>query len=190
MPAAPKLGALGATFTVMRALQLIALIAIIGLSANFVSEMVAAKTNPYAVLIGTLVVACIAAIYVVLTYILYYDSLLPLLVATGCDTALLIAVIVVACTVGKPLSYLSCEALGAVGNAGSFLGSVGANVGFKDAPAYFSWVGADQRTCYEIKAVWGLSIALCVLFAFSAVTSVCLWRRLKTVGAPPKDLEG
>jgi hypothetical protein len=188
MQTPPKLGALGVTFTAMRAMQFVSLIAIIGMTANFVSEIVALGQAPFPVLIGTLVVASIATLYIVITYILYYDNMLPLLIATGCDSALLVAVIVVACTIGKPLSYLSCPALDSVGSTASFLGSVGANMGIKGAD-YFIWVGANQRTCYAIKAVWGLSIALCVLFSFSAITCVCLWRRLK-MSPPPKDIEG
>ena len=52
----PGLGALGMTFTVMRAMQLIALITIIGISGNFVAEVVSADLNPPGALIGTLVV--------------------------------------------------------------------------------------------------------------------------------------
>lgn len=49
-----NMGALGATFTVVRAMQAISLITIIGLSANFIAEMVAADQSPFKVLIGTL----------------------------------------------------------------------------------------------------------------------------------------
>ena len=115
--------------------------------------------------------------------------MLPLLIATGADSALLVAVIVVACTIGKPLSYLSCPSLPSSGSTASFLASVGENVK-SGAVNYFVWVGADQRTCYAVKAIWGLSIALCVLFAFSAVVCVCLWRRLKMAPPPAKDIEG
>ena len=52
----PALGALGMTFTVMRAMQFVSLITIIGISGNFVSEVVGADLNPPGALIGTLVV--------------------------------------------------------------------------------------------------------------------------------------
>jgi hypothetical protein len=51
-------GALGATFTVVRAMEAISLITIIGMSANFVAEMVAVNQAPPPVLIGTLSVVC------------------------------------------------------------------------------------------------------------------------------------
>lgn len=55
----PNFGALGATFTVVRGMQTASLIAIIGMTANFIAEMVANNTTPPNVLIGTLtVVSC------------------------------------------------------------------------------------------------------------------------------------
>lgn len=53
MPA-PQYGALGASYTVARGLQGISLISIIGMTANFIAQMVSSKTNPPNVLIGTI----------------------------------------------------------------------------------------------------------------------------------------
>lgn len=104
------------------------------------------------------------------------------------DSLLLIAVIVVATTVGKPLSYLNCAALPDTGATVSFLGSVAANM---KKVNYWVWAGASKTTCFEMKAIWGLSIALCVLFAFSAICSACLWKqtKAKSSGPPAKDVE-
>lgn len=55
---APQLGALGVTFTALRAGQLISLFTIIGLVANFINEIVSAQRDAPDVLIGTLVVVC------------------------------------------------------------------------------------------------------------------------------------
>ncbi|KAH8813152.1 hypothetical protein F5884DRAFT_856437 [Xylogone sp. PMI_703] len=181
----PNFGALGASFTIMRGLQVISLISIIGMTANFISEMVSANQKPPSVLIGTLSVTCIAVLYCAITFILYFDSLLPFLISTGGDALILIAVIVVACTVGKPLSYLNCAVLPSGGDTSSFIDSVGRNLSKVN---YWVWAGADKTTCYEMKAIWGLSIALCILFAFSSVCSVCLWKAQKT--GIKKDLEG
>lgn len=52
----PALGALGHTWTAMRAMEFISLITIIGLTSNFISEMVAADYAAPSALIGTLVV--------------------------------------------------------------------------------------------------------------------------------------
>ncbi|KAF6807934.1 hypothetical protein CSOJ01_07879 [Colletotrichum sojae] len=179
---APRLGALGHAFTAVRAMQFASLVAIIGMTANFISEINGADSTPPPVLVGTLVISCIATLYIVLSYILYYDSLLPLLLAAGADTLLLVAVIVVACLLGKPLSHLSCEALPKSGSTAAFMASVTSNIANSQTLSYLVWVGAHQRTCYAVKAVWGLSVALCVLFSFSAVVAVCLWRRAKSLG--------
>jgi hypothetical protein len=55
MPA-PQYGALGASYTVARGLQGVSLISIIGMTANFIAQMVSSKTNPPNVLIGTIAV--------------------------------------------------------------------------------------------------------------------------------------
>lgn len=52
--AGPDYGVLGATFKITRVLQAVSMIAIIGMTANFISEMVSANTAPPNVLIGTL----------------------------------------------------------------------------------------------------------------------------------------
>merc|ERR1711939_715610 len=129
----PQFGALGATFTVVRAMQFVSLIAIIGMTSNFIDQMVKLDQKPPSVLI---------------------------------------AVIVVAVTVGKPLSYLDCAALSnSGGSTSSFLASVGENMSKVN---YWVWAGATKTTCFELKSIWGLSIALCILFAFSSVVSICL----------------
>lgn len=56
MSSPPALGALGMTFTVMRFMQLISLITIIGISSNFISEVIAADYAAPSALVGTLVV--------------------------------------------------------------------------------------------------------------------------------------
>ncbi|KAK8065998.1 hypothetical protein PG997_012745 [Apiospora hydei] len=53
---APQLGALGVTFTAFRGLQLVSLVAVVGLTANFISEIVSARRDAPDVLVGTLVV--------------------------------------------------------------------------------------------------------------------------------------
>ncbi|KUJ24309.1 uncharacterized protein LY89DRAFT_663060 [Mollisia scopiformis] len=182
----PAFGALGATFTVVRGMEAVSLVAIIGMTANFIAEMVSVNQSPPHVLIGTLSVTCIAVLYVAISYILYFDSMLPFLVSTGLDSLLLIAVIVVAVTVGKPLSYLDCAALPSVGTTSSFLDSVGQNISKVN---YWVWAGASKTTCYEMKSIWGLSIALCVLFAVSSVVSACLWKRQRVFAPEAKDIE-
>ena len=56
--AGPDYGALGATFKIVRVLQAISMIAMIGMTANFISQMVSSNQTPPDVLIGTLSVVC------------------------------------------------------------------------------------------------------------------------------------
>ena len=175
-------GALGGTFKIVRILQVVSLIAIIGMAANFISEMVSNNNAPSDVLVGTLSVVCfvldlqsvpntdmviqtcIAVLYCVITYILYIDNLFPYLIIAGLDSMLLIAVVVVAVVVGKPLSYLNCRVIGTSSVAESayqlsteLKQSLHNNGG---TVKYSNWIGATRSTCYQMKAIWGLSIAL------------------------------
>ncbi|KAL0468310.1 hypothetical protein QR685DRAFT_590835 [Neurospora intermedia] len=185
---APRLGALGLTFLVMRALQFSALIAVIGLSANFIDEFSTKSLGSPSELLGALVVAVIAVIYVVISYVLYYDAMLPYLLSGMLDGLLLIAFIVVASLLGKPLSHLQCALMPQDPDANNFWTSVPFTIKSQetthDDGLYFTFVHMDQPTCFETKAIWGLSIALCVLFAFSSIVCVGLWRRVsrETVG--------
>lgn len=52
--AGPDYGALGASFKITRALQAVSMIAVIGMTANFIAEIVSANVAPPNVLIGTL----------------------------------------------------------------------------------------------------------------------------------------
>ena len=52
-------GALGATFHIARAFQGCSLIAIIGMTANFIAQIVSANSTPPSILIGTIAVVCL-----------------------------------------------------------------------------------------------------------------------------------
>ena len=54
----PDHGALGITFKAARGLQAASMIAIIGITANFISEMVSASAAPPPVLVGILSIVC------------------------------------------------------------------------------------------------------------------------------------
>lgn len=56
---APQLGALGVTFTAFRAMQFLSLVAIIGMAANFINEIVSSQREAPDVLVGTIAVVCI-----------------------------------------------------------------------------------------------------------------------------------
>ena len=91
------------------------------------------------------------------------DDHLPFLISTGFDVLLLVAVVVVAVVVGKPLSYLQCQAIDKISDGSSsayaFTAALGSTLD-KVNINYSHWIGATKTTCLEMKAVWGLSIAL------------------------------
>ena len=181
--AGPNAGALGGTFKLVRLLQVVSLIAIIGMASNFIAEMVSNNNQPSNVLVGTLSIVsslmllvtwgpwltsciqmCIAVLYCVITFILFIDNMLPHVINTGIDGLLLVALIVIAVVVGKPLSYLNCRVVGSssVAESAYQLGTeFKASLQNKGGDVVYSnWIGASKSTCYEMKAIWGLSIAL------------------------------
>ncbi|KAK0721259.1 hypothetical protein B0T21DRAFT_386189 [Apiosordaria backusii] len=188
---APQLGALGVTFTLMRACQFACLISVIGLCANFINEIATAEHNPPSELVGALTVAVTAIIYVIITYILYYDNMLSMLTTAGLDGLLFIASIVVASLVGKPLSMLNCAALPSSDYATTFFSSAPSPIKsiITKTISYVTFVLLDRTTCYQIKAVWGLCITICILFAFSTLACLGLWQRIRRE-TKTKDFEG
>lgn len=123
--------------------------------------------------------------------------MLPYLLSGMLDGLLLIAFIVVASLLGKPLSHLQCALMPQDPDANNFWTSVPFTIKSQetthDDGLYFTFVHMDQPTCFETKAIWGLSIALCVLFAFSSIVCVGLWRRVSretVVVGSRKDIEG
>ncbi|RAK77078.1 uncharacterized protein BO72DRAFT_448142 [Aspergillus fijiensis CBS 313.89] len=193
----PPYGLLGATFLIARLIQMCSLITIIGLTANFISEIVSNNATPPAIFIGTITVTSIAVIYALITTILYYDNILPFLAAAVLDTLLLIAVIVVAVILGKPLSYLQCTKIGSSSSSSSnnnssaytFATHLSSYLDHLDGKVnYSNWIGATKAVCLEAKSIWGLSIALCIMFFFSAICGIVLWRQKKKAGV--EKLEG
>lgn len=80
------------------------------------------------------------------------------------DSLLLIALIVVAVTVGEPLTYLNCQAIGTPSDASNtyqFTSDLGSSLDQNGSTIdYSTWIGTTMTTCLEMKAIWGLSIAL------------------------------
>lgn len=78
---------------------------------------------------------------------------------------LLIAVVVVAVTVGKPLSYVDCLKIGSTSSLTSsayeFTAALGSSLDKNGGQLNYNiWIGATKATCFEMKSIWGLSIAL------------------------------
>lgn len=92
---------------------------------------------------------------------------LGLLVMTGIDGMLLIAFIVCAVTLGKPMSYLNCYVIGKSSKdvdtqyAYAFVTATANNLN-KDGSGLDlrHWAGVTQSSCFQAKTVWGMAIAL------------------------------
>ena len=104
-------------------------------------------------------------VYCIISTILFFDNILPFLATAVADFLVLIALIVVAVVMGKPLSYLKCSTLAELGykdatvyafssKLSSYIATINGKIDYK------SWIGASKAICLETKAIWGLSIAL------------------------------
>ena len=64
---------------------------------------------------------------------------------------------------GKPLSYLNCQAIGSPDTTSStyeFTMALGTLNGGDMTIDYNTLIGATKANCLEMKSVWGLSISL------------------------------
>ena len=109
----------------------------------------------------------------------------------GLDAALTLAFVIIAIVLGKPLSFLNCMVIdnaGAAANAQSvsaFTQSLASNLGKSgSALGLANWAGSTRVNCFETKAIWGLSIALCILFTCSSLILPTLWLKAKRAGVP------
>lgn len=109
-------------------------------------------------------------------------------VMAGADFLILIAWIVVAVSVGKPVSYLNCYFPGR-SKKGEILENLVANLNVPGSMLSLeNWSGLSKSNCLETKAIWGFSVALCILFATSSVLLPALHLRNKKVGGYVKQV--
>lgn len=182
-------------FLLVRVLQAICMIIVIGITSNFVQMIVTTGVEPPQEFVGTLSVACIATLYIMVSVGYYWSyANLGLLVMTGVDSLLLIAFIVCAVTFGKPISFLNCYVIGKsskeidaqyayafVTAAAQNLNTSGAGTGLRH------WAGVTRTNCFQAKTIWGMAIALCVLFTTSCALLPTLWYKNKKPA--PKAVE-
>ncbi|KAF2018012.1 hypothetical protein BU24DRAFT_421038 [Aaosphaeria arxii CBS 175.79] len=166
----PSYGAapLSKLFCLTRVLQVVAMIVIIGITSNFVDLIVSTGVEPPKEFVGTLSVTCIATLYICVSIAFFWSGAnLGLFVMSAVDSLLLIAFIVVAVTVGKPLSYLNCYVIGNANKAAeaqsayAFTVSVAQNLNHSGSNLDLRhWAGTTKANCFQAKTIWGLSIAL------------------------------
>ncbi|KXL49321.1 hypothetical protein M433DRAFT_72567 [Acidomyces richmondensis BFW] len=188
----PDYGAapLAKTFMLARGLSLTAMICIVGLTANFVSEIVSSNVDPPREIVGTLTITCLAAFYCLITIPFFYARAnLGLFVMAGMDAALLLAFVIVSVVLGKPLSFLNCmivantSAAANAQSASTFTQSLASNLGKSGSILGLEdWAGSTRVNCYETKTIWGLCIALCILFTCSSLVLPTLWLKAKRAG--------
>ncbi|KAJ4299714.1 hypothetical protein N0V90_004960 [Kalmusia sp. IMI 367209] len=195
----PSYGAmpLSKTFLLVRIMQVISMVVIIGITSNFIGNIVSLGVEPPKEFVGTISITCIAALYILVSVAYYWsEANLGLLVMTGADSLLLIAFIVVAVTVGKPVSYLNCYVIGKTSSevdaayAYAFTTSVKNNLNqMGDKLSLGHWAGVTKSNCFQAKTVWGLAIAMCILFTTSCALLPTLWYKNKKATAVPKSVE-
>ncbi|KAF2822670.1 hypothetical protein CC86DRAFT_81345 [Ophiobolus disseminans] len=193
----PSYGAmpLSKMFLAVRVMQAICMIIVIGITSNFVQMIVTTGVEPPKEFVGTLTVTCIATLYIIVS-VGYYWSLanLGLLVMTGVDSLLLIAFIVCAVTLGKPMSYLNCYVIGKSSQevdaqyAFAFVNAAKQNLNTSGSSLDLRhWAGVTRTNCFQAKTVWGMAIALCILFTVSCALLPTLWYKNKKPA--PKTVE-
>lgn len=195
----PSYGAmpLSKTFLLVRIMQVISMIVIIGITSNFIGNIVNLGVEPPKEFVGTISITCIAALYILVSVAYYWsEANLGLLVMAGADSLLLIAFIVVAVTVGKPVSYLNCYVIGKTSTevdaayAYAFTTSVKNNLNqMGDKLSLGHWAGVTKSNCFQAKTVWGLAIAMCILFTTSCALLPTLWYKNKKATTVPKSVE-
>ncbi|KAM0720229.1 hypothetical protein Q7P37_004365 [Cladosporium fusiforme] len=173
---------LAKTFLIARALSLVAMIAIVGMTAHFVSQLVDSNIDPPREIVGTLTVTSLATLYTLLSLPLFYSSAsTTLLILTALDFLLLLAFLTVSILLGQPLSHLNCRTIrsaSAASSAESAWAFAMALASGKEGSAVMGltgWAGSGRAECFQTKAVWGLGVALCVLFATSCTVLPVMW---------------
>ncbi len=108
----------------------------------------------------------------------YDDSHIPFMATCGLDFAFLVPFIVLAGVLGGPLSVTTCS------DISTDTTSILVPLDQGSSISYLNFVGSGRTVCYELQAVWGLTIALAILFLSSAVSALFLFLgRRKQVAA-------
>lgn len=176
-------GILGVTYHVFRVAEFITLIAIIGLTASFVSDMVNANVSPPSLLVAILSLVSppfssihqkqlwltganqvvLTELYIIITSILFYDHKMAFKWALCLDCIILAGLIVIAVEAGKPLSYLRCSDIGTSDDASTFESTLSSLAGALSSAtgsnAFSNFIASARHVCTEMKAIWGLIIA-------------------------------
>jgi len=184
----PSYGAppLSATFLCVRVMQVIGLIIMLGLAGNAINQMAMQNFNPSQEIVGTISIASIVTLYTLVSIAFYWSiANMGLFVMAGADALILLAFIVVSVVVGKPVSHVNCYNLSLPKpNTGMNLVDILAQVsttGSENMPLSV-WNSVSKSNCFETKAIWGMAIALTVLYTTSMVLLPTLHFKNKKAG--------
>lgn len=97
----------------------------------------------------------------------YHDTHIPYLATFAVDMLFMVPFIVFAVIIGQPLSVTTCSDLPK--EASKVALPISSLAG--QPVSYVIFTGSGRTVCYELMAVWGLIIALCVLFAISSIAA-------------------
>ena len=124
----------------------------------------------------------LAALYTLLSLPLFYSSAsTTLLILTSLDALLLLAFTIISVLLGRPISHLNCRAIRSASAASSaesawaFAMALASGQENSAVMGLTGWAGSGRAECFQTKAVWGLGVALCILFATSAVVLPVMW---------------
>ncbi|KAB5578724.1 hypothetical protein GE09DRAFT_1052700 [Coniochaeta sp. 2T2.1] len=162
-------GYYGYAYIGARITQAITLLPIIGLVGNFLSLIAKSRHSPPSELTATIVFSSISLLWILLSITAYHDTHIPYLATLAVDSLFLLPFMVIAIVVGQPLSLTTCSDLPS--NSTSHVALPISSLPGKPVSYVVFSGGAGQTTCYELMAVWGLVIALCCLFAISAIAA-------------------
>lgn len=168
-------GYYGHTFVGSRLLSGIALLAIIGLVASFISSINKAGLAPPPQLTGAIIVSAAAFLWVFLSFTAYDDTHIPYMATAIVDTVFLIPFVVVVIILGGQLSQTECSTLPAQSGNDTTLRLDPADNAGNGTLSYVTLVASDQMTCYKLQGTWGLSITLCILFLLSALATAFMF---------------
>nr|POE62960.1 putative amidase pb8b6.03 [Quercus suber] len=140
---------------------------------------------------------CLAALYCLITIPFFYSHAnTGLIIMAGIDVALLLAFVIVSVVLGRSLNFLDCVAIGdrtSAANAQSAFilsESLTSDIGRSGGISALSdWARTTHTNCLETKAIWGLTIVLCILLTCSALLLPTLWYKCRKVATPTKSVD-
>ncbi|KAK2743907.1 hypothetical protein FQN57_004530 [Myotisia sp. PD_48] len=155
--------ALPNTLNLIRILQILGLIPMIGMVADFFSKFISSGDKPPLILTVAVVVAPIAGLHCVIAILMTTVQKPLYTLWGGLDFLILIALFVVAVVIGTPLSIVNCDSLPrSTGIAGDIVREAAKLKGGKteEAGTLASLIISGKSACIQMKAVWGISVGV------------------------------